>query len=65
MKGNFQFLESVPGNQVLNNIPCEFLQGVLIKSKQPFKRGKIKSTTQLNLSLGHKKIEKSLILKAI
>ena len=27
MKGNFQFLESVPGNQVLNNIPCEFLQG--------------------------------------
>ena len=65
MKGNFQFLESVPGNQVLNNIPCEFLQGVLIKSKQPFKRGKIKSATPLNLSLGHKKIEKSIINKVV
>ena len=65
MKGNFQFLESVPGNQVLNNIPCEFLQGVLIKSKQPFKRGKIKSATPLNLSLEHKKIEKSIINKVV
>ena len=40
-----------------------FYKVILIKSKQPFKRGKIKSDISLNLSLAHKKIEKSIINK--